>query len=70
MLAEGLSRGLHHIERLMRENGLRARPQRRGLPKDTGERAAASGNLLDRAFEASAANQNWVADFSVWQQPA
>ena len=30
MLAEGLSCGLHRIERLMRQNGLRARPRRRG----------------------------------------
>ena len=49
--------GLHRIERLMRQNGLRARPRRRGLPKDTGERALVSQNLLDRAFEASAPKQ-------------
>lgn len=67
LLAEGLSCGLHRIERLMRENGLRARPRRRGLPKDTGERAAVSDNLLDRAFEASAPNQKWIADFTyIW----
>jgi putative transposase len=55
------------IERLMRENGLRARPRRRGLPKDTGERSAASDNLLDRAFEAAAPNQKWIADFTyIW----
>ena len=67
VLAEGLSCGLHRIERLMRENGLRARPRRRGLPKDTGERAAVSDNLLDRAFEASAPNQKWIADFTyIW----
>lgn len=35
-------------ERLMRENGLRTRPRRRGLPKDTGERAAVLDNILDR----------------------
>jgi len=64
VLADGLSCGLHRVERLMRENGLRARPRRRGLPKDTGERAAVSPNLLDRAFEASAPNQKWVADFT------
>ena len=47
--------------------GLRARPRRRGLPKDTGERAAVSDNLLDRAFEASAPNQKWIADFTyIW----
>ena len=44
-----------------------ARPRRRGLPKDTGERAAVSDNLLDRAFEASAPNQRWIADFTyIW----
>ena len=67
VLAEGLSCGLHRIERLMRENGLRARPRRRGLPKDTGQRAAISDNLLDRAFGASAPNQKWIADFTyIW----
>ena len=51
----------------MRENGLRARPRRRGLPKDTGVRTAASQNLLDRTFEASAPNQKWIADFTyIW----
>ena len=67
VLAESLSCGLHRIERLMRQNGLRARPRRRGLPKDTGERAAVSENILDRAFEASAPNQKWIADFAyIW----
>jgi len=67
VLAEGLSCGLHRIERLMRKKGLRAGPRRRGLPKDTGERAAVSDNLLDRAFEASAPNLKWVADFTyIW----
>ncbi|MES0056653.1 MULTISPECIES: IS3 family transposase [unclassified Mesorhizobium] len=67
VLAEGLSCGLHRIERLMRENGLRARPRRCGLPKDTGERAAVSDNLLDRAFKAPAPNQKWIADFTyIW----
>ncbi|MCG8597551.1 MAG: IS3 family transposase [Kiloniellales bacterium] len=67
VLAEGFSCGLHRIERLMRRNALRARPRRRGMPKDSGERAAAGGNLLDRAFEASAPNLKWVADFTyIW----
>lgn len=67
VLAEGLSCGLHRVERLMRENGLRARQRRRGLPKDTGERAVVSDDLLDRRFEAAAANQKWVADFTyIW----
>ena len=39
VLAEGISRGLHRIERLMREQALRARPRRRQLPKDSGTRS-------------------------------
>lgn len=35
---QGLVCGLHRIERLMRINALRARPRRRGKPKDDGER--------------------------------
>ena len=66
VLAGGASCGLHHVERLMREEALRARPRRRGLPADRGERshAAIAANVLDRQFEASAPNQRWVADFS------
>ena len=54
---------------LMREDALRARPRRRGLSGDTGERsrAAIAANVLDRQFEASAPNQRWVADFTyIW----
>jgi putative transposase len=59
--------GLHRIERLMRQEGLRARPRRRGLPKDGGQRHAVSPNILDRAFVASAPNQKWIADFTyIW----
>src|SRR5437660_3140008 len=36
MLAEGLSCGLHRIERLMRLQALKARPRRRRLPPDLG----------------------------------
>src|SRR4029450_9086973 len=39
MLAEGLSCGLHRIERLMRLQALKARPRRRRPPPDLGERA-------------------------------
>jgi len=69
VLAEGISCGLHKIERLMRAQALRARPRRRGLPKDEGDRlrAALSPNLLDRQFEAERPNQKWIADFTyVW----
>ena len=67
VLAEGLNVGLRRVERLMREHGLRSRPRRRGLPKDAGQRHAASPNILDRAFAASAPNQKWIADFTyIW----
>ncbi len=39
VLEEGLACGLHRIERLMRINALKARPKRRGKPKDDGERS-------------------------------
>ncbi|GJD41404.1 IS3 family transposase ISMch5 [Methylobacterium bullatum] len=64
VLAEGISSGLHQIKRLMRENGLRAGPRRRGLPKDDGERSVVSPNILDRKFEADRPNQKWIADFT------
>ena len=69
LLAAGIECGLHAIERLMRRNGLRARPRRRRLPIDLGDRSAAalSANVLDRSFEAPAPNRKWVADFTyIW----
>jgi len=69
LLAEGISCGLHRIERLMRSQALRARPKRRRLPSDTGDRsmAAIPANVLDRQFEAPSPNRKWVADFTyVW----
>jgi putative transposase len=59
--------GLHRIERLMRVQALRARPRRRGLPQDQGERSAVANNVLDRQFQADGPNQKWVADFTyIW----
>jgi putative transposase len=69
MIADGLACGLHRIERLMRRQGLIARPRRRRLPPDRGERqaTAAAANVLDRAFDAPAPNRKWIADFTyVW----
>lgn len=69
VLADGVDCGLHKIERLMRQSALRARPRRRGLPPDRGERApgVVPANILDRQFQAEAPNQKWVADFTyVW----
>ena len=42
LLAEGVECGLHRIERLMRLQALRARPRRRRLPKDEGDRQLAN----------------------------
>lgn len=67
LLAEGVSCGLHRVERLMRLQGLRARPRRRGLPKDVGQRSVIAPNVLDRQFRAEKPNQKWVADFTyIW----
>ena len=69
LLAAGIECGLHAIERLMRRSGLRARPRRRRLPIDLGDRstAAISANVLERRFEAPAPNRKWVADFTyIW----
>ena len=68
VLADGVSCGLHKIERLMRAEALRARPRRRGLPKDESERLMSpASNVLDRQFTAERPNQKWIADFTyIW----
>ena len=69
LLADGVSCGLHRIERLMRQQALRARPRRRRLPSGHGERQAnaVAPNVLDRSFQAPAANRKWIADFTyIW----
>jgi putative transposase len=59
MLAEVVSCGLHRIERLMRLQALKARPRRRRLPRDLGDRrvAVVAPNVLARSFEAAAPNR-------------
>jgi putative transposase len=69
VLADGASCGLHRIERLMRQQALRARPRRRRLPSDSGERqaGAVAPNVLERSFNALAPNRRWIADFTyIW----
>jgi putative transposase len=67
VLAEGFNCGLHGIGRLMRMNALRARPRRRQLRKDQGERSIIAPNVLEREFVADVPNQKWVADFTyIW----
>ena len=59
LAAEGVFSGLHRIERLMRLLALKARPRRRRLPPDLGERqaSAVAPNVLDRGFGAPAPNR-------------
>jgi putative transposase len=69
LLADGAWCGLHQIERLMRLQALKARPRRRRLPPDRGERqvGAVAANVLDRTFVAPAPNRKWIADFTyIW----
>jgi putative transposase len=69
LIAEGIPCGRHRIERLMRSQGFRARPRRRRLPSDPGERqtGAVAPNVLDRSFESAAPNRKWLADFTyIW----
>jgi putative transposase len=69
LLADGVECGLHRIERLMRLQALRARPRRRRLPSDEGDRQIATvpANILDRQFAAERPNQKWIADFTyIW----
>ena len=67
MLEAGLACGPHRIDRLMRRNAVRARPKRRGKPKDDGERSVVADNILDRNFDADRPNQKWLAGFTgIW----
>lgn len=67
VLAEGIDCGLHRIEPLMRAQALRARPRRRSLPGDDGQRSAIAPNRLGREFHAERPNQRWIADFTyIW----
>lgn len=69
VLAEGMTCGLHRIERVMHKHALKARPRRRKLPSDTGHRMinAIAPNILDRQFHATQPNRKWIADFTyIW----
>lgn len=66
--AGGVRVGRKRVERLMREQGLRARPRRR-FRKTTDSRHSdpIAPNVLERNFEATAPNQVWVTDVTyVW----
>jgi putative transposase len=67
VLEGGLACGLHRVERPMRKNAMRARPKRRGKPREDGTRSIIADNILDRDFQADRPNQKWLADFSyIW----
>jgi len=69
MLAEGGSCGLHRIERLMRLQALKARPRRRRLPPDLGERqvAAVASQCARPQLRSARSHRKWIADFTyVW----
>lgn len=53
------------VERLMRENGIRARHKRRyRITTDSKHRLAVAPNLLDRNFAPLAPNQVWTSDIT------
>jgi putative transposase len=60
--------GKHRVARLMRENGLKARPRRRfRRTTDSGHKLPVAPNLLVRRFTANAPNQAWVGDITyIW----
>ena len=69
VLAWGYGCGRERVARLMRQEKLQARPPRRRLPRDLGERPvkALAPNKLARQFAASRPDERWVADLTyIW----
>ena len=63
--ARGLSAGKERVERLMRENGIRARHKRRfKVTTDSKHALPVAENLLDRHFTPAAPNQVWTSDIT------
>jgi putative transposase len=63
LLEEGVRVSRKRVERLMREEGLRARARKRyKLTTMSDHDQPVAANLLDRRFEAEAPNQRWVGD--------
>jgi transposase InsO family protein len=66
---EGTKCGKKRVERLMRENGLKAKHKRKYKPAstDSTHKLPVAENLLDRQFEQSKPNQAWATDTTyVW----
>jgi putative transposase len=68
LLAEGLSCGLHRIERLMRLEDLKARPRRRRLPPDlVSGMSPPSLRMCSSQLRSTGTEPQWIADFTyVW----
>lgn len=64
----GLEAGKHRVARLMRENGIKARPRRRfRRTTDSRHKLPVATNLLERRFTATAPNEAWVGDITyIW----
>jgi len=65
--SQGLRAGRHRVARLMREQGLRGLPRRRGfqvLTTRTDPSLAVAPNTLDRDFSVTQLDQVWVADLT------
>jgi transposase InsO family protein len=66
---EGTSCGKKRVERLMHDNGIKAKHKRKFKPAvtDSTHKMPVAKNLLNRQFEQSKPNQAWVADTTyVW----
>ncbi len=68
--ARGFPASKARVERIMRENGIRARHKRRyKATTDSKHALPVAPNLLDRNFTPSAPNQTWSADLTyVWTE--
>lgn len=66
--ARGFPAGKERVERIMRDNGIRARHKRRyKATTDSKHALPVAPNLLDRNFTPSAPNRAWAADLTyVW----
>lgn len=64
----GFPAGKERVERLMRENGIKARHKRRfKATTDSKHALPVAPNLLDRKFTPAAPNQAWTADMTyIW----
>ena len=61
----GFTAGKERVERLMRENGIRARHKRRfKVTTDSKHGLPVAANLLDRNFTPAAPNQVWTSDIT------